>query len=285
MKVNGLISCKGENCYIVPAMLPYAKESDLSTALKPTHIQTSTTICLKSRYIPITRPVFHVVLAKCIQRYTIANSSLLHGLDSQSVSERKTCSKNYGYFTTKRPTKQPWHFIVAYQLGHIRVTLFKKRKEVEEKNCPAKGKGVELLRFVENSLKTAIDRYQHKDDSIMKFVDTNIFHGVSEPIEINDDLANELESNCSDLDFTIEDMLVWFPNKKVIHSIATINRILLSKLTALDIPKFRNSLLPMTKYMLTRAPKWMTHHCISPCVIIIEEYFILTNLIPLVTPI
>ena len=221
MKQNGLIAeitCKENTSYmyIVPAMLPYADENELSTALNKPNIQTSKTICLKTRNMSITRPVFHVVLAKCIQKYTLADPSFLDGLDSQSISERKTCSKNFGYFTMSRPRIRPWHFVLAYQLGYIRVTLFRKRKDIGEQDCSEEGRGVELLNFVKESLVLAIDRYHKNDDFIRMFIDTNVFRENIDPVEINDDLYKEMKKvDDAEFGFTIKDMITWFPKNKV----------------------------------------------------------------------
>ena len=208
MELYGLIAFKENTCYIVPTMLPYANEKELLDALQKTsRIQTSKTICLKLSCL--TRPVFHFVLAKCIKKYTSADPSYLEGLDSQRVSERKTCSKNFAYFTTEYPQNWPWHFVLAYQLGFIRVTLFRRRKKAGDPDYSYDKTGVKLLEFVKKSLKTAIGRYQHNDEPIM-FIDTDIFHGKSKPIQINDYLfKNMKETDGSGYDFTMNDVFVW----------------------------------------------------------------------------
>lgn len=223
MLVNGLMAqVIGENIentsYIVPAMLPDADERTILAALSDDFkIQTSKTLCFKSRNTPITRPVFHGVLAKCINTYKIPRTSLLDGLVSQVKSERKMCSKNYAFFVLISNLVCPWFFIVAYKLSYIRITLFRKRNGDCEQYCP-KSIGESLLEFLKENIFDML-KYQNKVCHITEYIDTNIFgDGSTEPrdiVELLKELHNDCGSSSMKTRFSEQDVLVWFPKNRV----------------------------------------------------------------------
>ena len=203
MKLNGLMAKVDCENFIIPAMFREADEQDELAALSRSDIQRSKTLCLRTKYSPITRSVFHVVLTRCIDKYELADSAISYGLESQSAPERQPRTKNFVYFLTTTPC----YFVIAYKLGYIRVTLFREKDTDQEHNCCTEGVGVEIKQFVKDSIDWAIYICKNKKDPILEFIDTSIFGDTSAP--------KPLATPCLDDYFSVGYLNVWFLENKV----------------------------------------------------------------------